>query len=55
MDLGKEIEETRLKIQNLMRELQMLEQAKNEKTSQVLKLQGVFEFLEKIKNEEKKE
>ena len=53
MDIKKELEETKNKLQNLAQEIQMLEQAKQEKTIMALKLQGSFETLNKFLEEEK--
>ena len=53
MDIKKELEETKNKLQNLAQEIQMLEQAKNEKTVIALKLQGRIETLQEILKEEK--
>ena len=48
MNLKKEIDEAKNKLQNLTQEIQMLEQAKQEKTILAIKIQGQIEILSRL-------
>jgi len=55
MNLKKEIDEAKNKLQNLTQEIQMLEQAKQEKTILAIKIQGQIEILSRLLEEETKQ
>ncbi len=55
MDLKKEIDEAKSKLQNLTQEVQMLEQAKQEKTIMAVKIQGQIELLSRLLEEKDKQ